>query len=458
MRRVLALLVLLAFSSEAHAVTLAQINNYTPNTDIVATTGWNRSFTGTTPDIAPGGIKEYYLYSRQDTIDMNGYLIGLYVYIGNATVTSLKVRLWSPTFFASPSDSSATNVYNLQWTSDELVSQIVPNSWNVLYFAVPPYVEKGWGMSYLVNSPSGNVFDAVSVTSSLADGFHRTSIVTYNGQATNPATWQTTTGAYSHSSQTTIETAALMRAPSFVFFGDSLWSGATNAVGTACYNSAANANCGQQDLDQDRFCNTGKTASHFFENKTGLSIINMGISGGTSTTALERYISQVINLKPKAVVYEFGANDSGSLTLQQYMSNTSTMFDAFEAAGIQIIFMGVPSASAASMTNTRMTLMDSFQSSVRSILSAYPNSVFVEWQESTGTERVGGSPTPPVGNHWDLLPIYDSGDGIHENPYGYAHAADLIIAGISSYLPTPTEQIGHTTGLRPRWRSRGRTY
>ncbi len=77
----------------------------------------------------------------------------------------------------------------------------------------------------------------------------------------------------------------------------------------------------------------------------GKPYVNRGISGQTTPQMLIRFRSDVVNLKPAAVVILAGTNDiagnTGPMTLQQIEDNLASMVDLARANGIRVVLASV---------------------------------------------------------------------------------------------------------------------
>jgi acyl-CoA thioesterase-1 len=70
-------------------------------------------------------------------------------------------------------------------------------------------------------------------------------------------------------------------------------------------------------------------------------VVNQGISGDTTEGGLDR-VRQVLELRPKVVILELGANDGlRGLPLTTTKANLSEMVDAFRKAGAKVLLAGM---------------------------------------------------------------------------------------------------------------------
>jgi lysophospholipase L1-like esterase len=71
--------------------------------------------------------------------------------------------------------------------------------------------------------------------------------------------------------------------------------------------------------------------------KEKLSMINAGISGNTTASALARIDRDVLGHKPTLVTVMFGLNDMNALSLEQYRANLTTIVEKCRAAGADVL-------------------------------------------------------------------------------------------------------------------------
>lgn len=435
MRKLLTLAFTLFLSQSAYALTDSQID-WKQNETVIAATGderINHLFGSHTANLAPGGTKTYFLYGRNDLLRQEDYVRGVYVYIGSGTVTDLRLVAYVERPVAG-SQTIKSGTFDKKWVSADLSSQIVANSENFLVTDISPFeLPVGTAFAFQVTSASGNVFDTDAVTASLADGFHKTSLVTYNGAAPDVATWTTISGSYSETTQTTIPALIITRSPQGIFYGDSLYSGSTLANSYSCPTPAANANCGQQDLSPERFADLNLSITGYFKGRTGLIVQNMAIAGQVSSQLVDRK-QTIIDMNPDFVVIEIGVNDvSIGVSVSTIIANVTGIIDSFEAAGIQTILIGRQPWTGG--TNTQNATLDTLDAAYQALAALYTNVVYVDVCTTIGQTRSGGSPTPPATNCWDLKTIYNSGDNIHQTPAAYDKQAELIVNAVRKYIP-----------------------
>ena len=108
--------------------------------------------------------------------------------------------------------------------------------------------------------------------------------------------------------------------PLVVCFGDSLTAGHGADLGQSYPDFL------QKDLDRDGF---------------HVRVVNQGISGNTTKDGVDR-LPEVLALKPRIVVLEFGGNDGlRGLNIETTRQNLVTMVEALQAAHIKVVIAGI---------------------------------------------------------------------------------------------------------------------
>lgn len=77
------------------------------------------------------------------------------------------------------------------------------------------------------------------------------------------------------------------------------------------------------------------------ESNKGYRVVNAGVSGDTTTDALQR-MPAILAMKPKIVILEFGGNDGlRGLPLATTKANLEKMIQAFQAGGAKVLLAGM---------------------------------------------------------------------------------------------------------------------
>jgi lysophospholipase L1-like esterase len=164
-------------------------------------------------------------------------------------------------------------------------------------------------------------------------------------------------------------------------------------------------------------------AAEFFPGKP---YINRGISGQTTPQMLVRFRQDVINLKPKVVVFLAGINDlaenTGPMELADTEANIQSMSDLAIANGIRVVLCSVLPAKAFWWHP-----------------GIDPTEKIVELNE--WLRRYAETKRFPYVDYYDALADPDRGlpnalsrDGVHPNAKGYAIMAPLAQKGIDEAL------------------------
>lgn len=156
------------------------------------------------------------------------------------------------------------------------------------------------------------------------------------------------------------------------------------------------------------------------------SLLNRGISGQTTPQMLLRFRSDVIDLKPRAVVILAGTNDvagnTGPASEDMIVGNIASMAELAQAHGITVLLCAVLPADRF-YWNPELRPADKI-ASVNQKLKDYAKRkrlVYVDYYE------------PMVNEHRGLKREY-SDDGVHPNVAGYKLMIELVTQGIAAAI------------------------
>lgn len=161
----------------------------------------------------------------------------------------------------------------------------------------------------------------------------------------------------------------------------------------------------------------------FFENPAH---INRGISGQTTPQMLLRFRSDVIDLKPKAVVILAGTNDiagnTGPMTLEEIMDNIVSMAELAKVNGIKVIISSVLPAHDYSWKpgmNPDVKIPE-----LNKMLRSYAKEsgcFYLDYFSAMVDDRNG-------------LPLEYAEDGVHPTKKGYEVMKPLVLDAIKKVL------------------------
>jgi lysophospholipase L1-like esterase len=162
----------------------------------------------------------------------------------------------------------------------------------------------------------------------------------------------------------------------------------------------------------------------------GKPYVNRGISGQTTSQMLLRFRTDVVNLKPKAVVILAGTNDiagnTGLITNEAITGNLASMSEIAQANGIRVVLASVLPVSAyhnpsAPQTTTRPMVRILALNEWMKSYAAARGYTYLDYFSATVDAN-------------GLLREELSSDDLHPNAKGYEVMAPLIVAAIERAL------------------------
>lgn len=176
---------------------------------------------------------------------------------------------------------------------------------------------------------------------------------------------------------------------------------------------------------------TGWDYQLFNTNRPGVSYENAGIGGQTAAQIIARASRDCFALKPRVAIVQMGGNDTDSSLVYTHMA---TFLDSCDARGI--IPVVVANTPMTSKTNAQMFFHDRINLSLANLCASHAaGAIFVWMNEPMGQTVTTGTPTPPIGNLWDIKTAYDA-DGLHFDADGQAAFAQAIHDALT-FDPTP---------------------
>lgn len=224
-----------------------------------------------------------------------------------------------------------------------------------------------------------------------------------------------------------------MSAPNFIFIGDSQISNGCSGLQTAI-NSLYSL-----------------SIPYKVGNSFGYTYQNMGISGNSTTQINTRFIKDVVDEKPQAVIQNGGINDIivGTATTT-IIANWRNMIEV--ATGNSIRFYGILIYPCSAISNAKMQQRDTINEQLKTIITSN-GGYWIDAGATIGVYRDTGD----AGNLWNINPAYDLGDGIHLNEAGNTALSNSIISKIQS-CGCPSFELNatipiDTTGMNNYWTS-----
>jgi lysophospholipase L1-like esterase len=170
----------------------------------------------------------------------------------------------------------------------------------------------------------------------------------------------------------------------------------------------------------------------------GKPYVNRGISGQTTAQMLLRFRADVIELRPKVVVFLAGTNDiagnAGPATLDQIEDNLADMAELAQAHGIRVVLASLlpvsddkKDANGVALTRTRQRPTATIQELNRWLADYAAKDGHVHLDYFSATADASGRLRPEL-----------TDDGLHPNARGYAVMAPLAEKAIAEASKEPS--------------------
>lgn len=354
-----------------------------------------------------GGLPtEFLTYHNTHRIRQTGEINAFRVYVGSAP-EEFQLRIWR---------QDENGHFDMVGTSADVADQLSTAGVHTISLEAPIEVREGDFIGYYALTGNDYIFHAKTdgtdrrsylVRQHLADGMQDFDFI---AQSSN-----------NYAADMAIEVFT-ETPPQFVFVGDSLLGGRLDHYSF---------------ISGPILTNIEATVEYKFAELAGVTYQNM--AGGSETAAglRARFVEDVVDLNPEAVVMLVGVNDVHLLVPEsEYIADMRWMLDTAEANGITpYVFKILPWTSG---TPEKMANWESFNASLESLVAEYESAVLLDATEELGQE----DPAGPAGNLWDIKTEYDSGNGVHINEAARAVLAQLLFEALEGGPSLPGDLNG----------------
>jgi len=171
-----------------------------------------------------------------------------------------------------------------------------------------------------------------------------------------------------------------------------------------------------------------KSYPAYLQKKTGISVINAGVSGDTTIEALSRVDSDVLSHKPDIVIILLGANDFFHLTIpvSTTQRNLQTIIDKVDNRNRKIYLAKFYTDEVAASFSDILPIP--IPSVIIDLYVSQYNNMYKALAESNNIELIE--------DIWTGVWVDHMSDPIHPNAEGYEIMADNIYKVIEPYLQT----------------------
>ncbi len=370
-------------------------SNFSANADLVRVAPYGA-------DAAVGGdnwsagaaIRNFLNLGHKYRIRQNGTIKQVRFYAGaNAlapNLTEFRIRIWRKN----------GGTYDMVGESEDLLPTMVPGSISTHVLASPIVgVQEGDYIGYkMIGTGNSSMYAVVGGTSNGTTSKYETGAdvgASYNFDA-----------APGSLSNVALPIEIYMQAPQASFIGDSIIAGHPGHYSF---------------LEGTLTTNIDSTIEKQFSNLTGYTYQNMGIGSQTTNLTSARFVTDVIDKKPRLAILEGGVNDiaGGTITKAQFIANNTAMLNNMQVAGTTALMVKILPWTGGS--DAQLAMRDDWNTDLETLVDTYPNAFIVDAGPYIGQFNANG----PVGNTWDIQPAYDVG-GVHFNQAGHAKIAEAI--------------------------------
>ena len=354
-----------------------------------------------------GGLPtEFLTYNNQHRVRQTGEISTFRVYTGDAP-DEFQLRIWRQ-------DESGN--FDMVGTSVDVADQLAGAGVHTVTLETPISVQEGDFVGYYALTGNDYVFHAKT------DGTGRRSYLVRQHLEDGVEDFDfIAESSHNYAADMAIELYT-DTPPEFVFVGDSLLGGRLDH---------------SSFVSETILTNVEATVEYKFAELSGATYQNM--AGGSETAAglRARFVEDVVDLGPEAVVVLVGVNDVHLLVPEsEYIADMRWMLDTAEANGITpYVFKILPWTAG---TPEKMANWESFNAAIESLVAEYEGAVLIDATEELGQE----DPEGPVGNLWDLKTEYDSGNGVHINEAARAVLAQLLYEAVGGGPGQPGDLNG----------------
>ena len=365
------------------------------NSDIVEAGGYYGTIDTSGTNMASGktmfAALSMYQFCR---LRQDGDIVRLQLFVGSVTgLTSLKIGAWRKL-------GSNGNVYRPA-LSEDLKALVNVGTVDPVTLSTPMTgCREGDYLGPVAIHPTGmgSVFKRVGRT-----GAGLYTIVNPSPEPTSPTNWEGTI----LTTDFVVPIKAYMQAPHMVFIGDSLAAGGSN-----------HKSFGDTTITLPYIVDRREGSPAFLLKMLAPELVyqNLGRGGETSTQIAARYAADCADLKPRYVYITMGANDEAAgMSVAQTLAEWDTVLALSAANGHKVIAAELPPSG--NNSNAIMQAWDERDAGMRSRVLAIGGKV-IRTKRVLGEFRAGGD----AGNLWNWKTgmDYDSGDGTHPSPKGYA--------------------------------------
>jgi lysophospholipase L1-like esterase len=370
---------------------------------------------------ASATAREFLVFGNQYRIRQSGTITQVKFKIGALdNLTAVYIKVWR---------KNSAGTYDLVGSSENLLAALTGDAVNTVALSSPiAGVQEGDYYSVRVTS-SANIGDIF-----VKGGGTLTDIYYVNGAA--PAATGFAWASQGNDNEVTIPVGLYMAAPVLVGFGDSNMAGSGGRLdgsggGHVPFTSTSLAGTNL----------TGHVSYLVAQGLGGVSFQNMGIVGNSVSNLVTRLTADVLDLKPRVVLFNIGTNDlNAGRQWANVVANYTAMLDSVIAIGALPVCAGIPPCSEPVITyadyhSRRATWNAALQTLVES-----KGGIYINLDPYVGQYHEGDT----AGTLNDIATAYlaygtgqdadaSNGDGIHFGPDGKVALAAAFLDGLADY-------------------------